>query len=394
MGSSECHVDRLRLSLWCWLPPAVGLCRGTDRLSRRTLTFNFTSSADRRFTIADPQNWIGSFSFLATALIASRLSAEARRRALEAVTRQQDLERLYSFQPGNPADRRFGTVSKSPDPAGAETFELSAAVLYDRRTEKFYRRGPADFEGPHGQLPRRGPAGQLVLGRGARSRDHRVRWLGAMRRLDFLDLPWHLFCFRVVSMAVAIKGCFLFPARFWDPSRVSATSNSDIRNDPEAPADPRTRILRPNRTGELMSAPPTTLNAVRMVPRPRHHVQRHKSIIRPLGSWSSIWMWLPLCGRCLLTLWFCFRARSSDRRLVFRQNDSRPLRIHPGRARHADAGSRKILPACASYALTPRNKPKPRLRRAQPRIRLAQHQAHPHWSMFHASLRRSSATTF
>src|SRR5262245_824899 len=49
------------------------------------------------FTIVDPQNWIALFSFLTTALIASRLSTEARRRTLEAVARQDDLEKLYTF---------------------------------------------------------------------------------------------------------------------------------------------------------------------------------------------------------------------------------------------------------------------------------------------------------
>ncbi len=34
----------------------------------------------------------------------------------------------------------------------AETFELRAAVLYDRRTETFFRAGPTDFEGLDNQL--------------------------------------------------------------------------------------------------------------------------------------------------------------------------------------------------------------------------------------------------
>jgi two-component system sensor histidine kinase KdpD len=63
-----------------------------------TLTFNFFFLPPvGRFTIADPQNWVALFSFLATALVASHLSTEAKRRALDAVARQQDLERLYTF---------------------------------------------------------------------------------------------------------------------------------------------------------------------------------------------------------------------------------------------------------------------------------------------------------
>jgi two-component system, OmpR family, sensor histidine kinase KdpD len=63
-----------------------------------TLVFNFFFLPPvGRFTIADPQNWVALFSFLATSLIASRLSARAKARASEALERQQDLDRLYTF---------------------------------------------------------------------------------------------------------------------------------------------------------------------------------------------------------------------------------------------------------------------------------------------------------
>src|SRR5262245_51008966 len=46
--------------------------------------------------IADPQNWIALFVFLAVAIVASQLSGALRQRSLEAVLRQSDLERLYA----------------------------------------------------------------------------------------------------------------------------------------------------------------------------------------------------------------------------------------------------------------------------------------------------------
>ena len=104
------------------------------------------------FTIADPHNWVALFSFLTTSLIASRLSTEAKRRALEAIERQQDVERLYTFS-------RAILLIGSNDPFAAqltrklqEIFELSAAVLYDRRTGEFHRAGPADVEGLEDRL--------------------------------------------------------------------------------------------------------------------------------------------------------------------------------------------------------------------------------------------------
>src|SRR6476659_11279192 len=46
------------------------------------------------FTIVDPQNWVALFAFLAVSLVASNLSAVARARTREAVTRRDELARL------------------------------------------------------------------------------------------------------------------------------------------------------------------------------------------------------------------------------------------------------------------------------------------------------------
>ncbi|PWU02042.1 MAG: hypothetical protein C5B51_21625 [Terriglobia bacterium] len=118
-----------------------------------TLTFNFFFLPPvGTFTIADPQNWVALFSFLATSLIASRLSTKARRRALEALERQQDVERLYTFSRMILLINREEQFPKQLIRGLAETFELSAAVLYERRSGEFYRAGPADFDGLDDQL--------------------------------------------------------------------------------------------------------------------------------------------------------------------------------------------------------------------------------------------------
>ncbi len=104
------------------------------------------------WTIADPQNWIALFAFLASALIASRLSAQARRRAVEAIASRQEVERLYTFS-------RAILLSSRDEPFPtqlvrhlAAAFELDAVVLYHRRDGRFYRAGAADFEGLDDQL--------------------------------------------------------------------------------------------------------------------------------------------------------------------------------------------------------------------------------------------------
>ena len=45
-------------------------------------------------TIADPENWVALFAFLATSITASHLSSSARQQAREAQDRQVEVERL------------------------------------------------------------------------------------------------------------------------------------------------------------------------------------------------------------------------------------------------------------------------------------------------------------
>lgn len=118
-----------------------------------TLAFNFFFFPPvGTFNIAEIQNWVALFTFLTTSLIASRLSAKAKRRALDAIERQQDLERLYTFS------RAILLIDSSESfPAQliqklADIFQLSAAVLYDRRTDSIYRAGPSEVEGIERQL--------------------------------------------------------------------------------------------------------------------------------------------------------------------------------------------------------------------------------------------------
>jgi two-component system sensor histidine kinase KdpD len=107
-----------------------------------TLVFNFFFFPPvGTFTIADPQNWVALFSFLATSLVASRLSTKVKARALEAVERRLDVERLYSFSraillidQGSPFPKQL--VEKL-----AKCFKLDGAVLYDKQTGEFYRVG-------------------------------------------------------------------------------------------------------------------------------------------------------------------------------------------------------------------------------------------------------------
>src|SRR5262252_1157716 len=78
-----------------------GIAESTVASIVAMFTFNFFFLPPvGTLTIADPQNWVALLAFLVTAGVASQLSGRARKRAVEAVTRQADLERLYALSRG------------------------------------------------------------------------------------------------------------------------------------------------------------------------------------------------------------------------------------------------------------------------------------------------------
>ncbi len=104
------------------------------------------------FTIADPHNWVALLSFLTTSLVASHLSTEAKQRALDAIERRQDVERLYTFSRAILLIEGGEPFAKHLTLKLADVFQLQAAVLYDRRSGEFFRAGPSDFDGMDDQL--------------------------------------------------------------------------------------------------------------------------------------------------------------------------------------------------------------------------------------------------
>lgn len=99
------------------------------------------------FTIADPQNWVALFAFLATSVIASQLSARAKQRAQEALDRRTEMERLYALSrailladantfPGRQIAQRI-----------QEIFEVPGLALFDRLTGEVHGSGFDDRSG-------------------------------------------------------------------------------------------------------------------------------------------------------------------------------------------------------------------------------------------------------
>lgn len=98
------------------------------------------------FTIADPQNWVALFAFLATAIVASQLSSNAKQRAQQALERQLEMERLYALShalllldPSRPAALQIARHV-------ARIYDSRAVALFDRGSGETYRSGPEDME--------------------------------------------------------------------------------------------------------------------------------------------------------------------------------------------------------------------------------------------------------
>jgi two-component system, OmpR family, sensor histidine kinase KdpD len=104
-----------------------------------TLAFNFFFLPPfGTFTIADPQNWVALFAFLATAVIAGQLSERARRETLRATQRRREIEQLYAFT------QRLLTLESVPELLNlvprhiTETFGCrGAAVVVSDRTDVY-----------------------------------------------------------------------------------------------------------------------------------------------------------------------------------------------------------------------------------------------------------------
>lgn len=82
------------------------------------------------FTIADPQNWVALFVFLATSLIAGELSTRARQKTEEAERRRMEVERLYAFSQSLLVSGNVMSLLNAIPNHLVETFSLGAAALY------------------------------------------------------------------------------------------------------------------------------------------------------------------------------------------------------------------------------------------------------------------------
>jgi two-component system, OmpR family, sensor histidine kinase KdpD len=148
-----------------------GLVEATVLAVAASFSFNvFFLPPVGTLTIADPENWASFIAFMLTAIVASQLSGRARARRLDALARQQDLERLYALSRG-----LLLTDESMAAPAGiarhiADAFDLGGVALYDHHTGTIARAGAVDLPDVEARLrevarqsvPIRDPSGLVV----------------------------------------------------------------------------------------------------------------------------------------------------------------------------------------------------------------------------------------
>ena len=104
------------------------------------------------FTIADPQNWLALFAFLATAIIASRLSERARDEASDARARQREVEALFRLSRELLETESVSSLVTSIPAAVASITGATSTLFYLLEGERLYQAGTkriSEIELPH-----------------------------------------------------------------------------------------------------------------------------------------------------------------------------------------------------------------------------------------------------
>ena len=94
------------------------------------------------FTIADPQNWIALFGFLASAIVISRISESERRLAATSESRRSEMERLYEFSNQLLLEENPRDVASHAPHVVSTIFAFEAVVLYLSDNDTAYSSDP------------------------------------------------------------------------------------------------------------------------------------------------------------------------------------------------------------------------------------------------------------
>lgn len=92
-------------------------------------------------TIADPQNWVALTAFIVSAIVASKLSAQAKSRAEEAQARRREMERLYRLSRAMLMDEAADLDRIALTPI-RDIFGLKHVAFYELQTRRMHSGNP------------------------------------------------------------------------------------------------------------------------------------------------------------------------------------------------------------------------------------------------------------
>ncbi len=130
-----------------------------------TLAFNYYFLPPvGTFTIADPQNWVALFAFLATAILAGELSDRARRETANANQRRRDVERLYAFSQRLLATDNVSELLNAIPGYLCQIFGGRSSAMYLLASQEIYRSDPRGDEPSKDDLKAVSSRGEPVIG--------------------------------------------------------------------------------------------------------------------------------------------------------------------------------------------------------------------------------------
>lgn len=103
------------------------------------------------FTISDPQNWLALLAFLCTAILASRLSQQARNEATDARSRQRELEMLLRLSRELLQTDSMAALLSAIPAAVTSVTAARSGMLYLLEGDKLYQAG--EIEASQQELP-------------------------------------------------------------------------------------------------------------------------------------------------------------------------------------------------------------------------------------------------
>jgi len=94
------------------------------------------------FAVQDPQNWVALVAFLVTAVMASQLSARAKRRTLEAVDRRSEIESLYALSQSLLLSGSARSASQDLVARVVKILGVTSVAFHTRQPRETFRWGP------------------------------------------------------------------------------------------------------------------------------------------------------------------------------------------------------------------------------------------------------------